>query len=604
MWLLEGLGQVAGQDRAIVGGMRLLLETQERCGTSLVLDREEFTEVLSRVQSDAGQLPITRGAACGALWALGAADAHQVHRQLLLFSDPDRLGDFLGGMFPLAREQVQRQPELIRAIDNLIVGYEDDEFLAALPSLRLAFSYFTPREKHHLAATLMGMLGSPGPHRLTTLAVPAAVAARVLAFESRLFQQLKRHGIRSAAPEAATAAAAPGAALDEQGPIVQAATIAAHPHRRVRWRLVLGKDSDQACGCPLGLEAEQQDEALGFLYDRECDGRNVRRGQGQQGGRKGGLGESSPYVPEWINRIHTLFPRKTIERLEKDALERYQLQEMVTNPEVLGRAQPNTTLLKAVLHTKHLMNEQVLALARQLVRQVVEQLMEKLARPIQSIFLGALDRRRRSHAKIAKNFDAETTIRRNLAHYQPQSKRLFIQTPYFHSRVRRHVDRWQIIIVVDESGSMADSVIHAAVTASIFFGLKAVRTHLVLFDTNVVDVTDQCNDPVETIMKVQLGGGTDIGNALAYASGLVDNPRRTILILITDFFEGAPAERLYAVTKQLVESGVTFLGLAALDDRAEPNYDRHTAQALVNIGIHVAAMTPGALAEWVSQKVR
>src|SRR5262249_29875835 len=157
----------------------------------------------------------------------------------------------------------------------------------------------------------------------------------------------------------------------------------------------------------------------------------------------------------------------------------------------------------------HLMNQQVLTMARQLVRKVVEQLMEKLARPIQSVFLGAVNRRR-SMIKVAKNFDAESTIRRNLAHFDPASKRLFIQTPYFHSRVRRHVDRWQIIIAVDESGSMADSVIHSAVTAAIFFGLKAVRTHLVLFDTSVVDVTDMCSDPVETIMKVQLGGGTDI----------------------------------------------------------------------------------------------
>src|SRR5262249_36093507 len=162
----------------------------------------------------------------------------------------------------------------------------------------------------------------------------------------------------------------------------------------------------------------------------------------------------------------------TIERLEKDALERYNLQELVTNPEVLSRAQPNMTLLKAVLHTKHLMNQQVLAMARVLVRKVVEQLMEKLARPIQSVFLGAVNRRRRSHVKVAKTFAAETPIRRNLAHFDRASKRLFIQTPYFHSRVRRHVDRWQIIILVDESGSMADSVIHSAVTAAIFFGLK------------------------------------------------------------------------------------------------------------------------------------
>ena len=170
--------------------------------------------------------------------------------------------------------------------------------------------------------------------------------------------------------------------------------------------------------------------------------------------------------------------------------------------------------------------------------------------------------------------------------------------------MRRQVDRWQLIILVDESGSMLDSVIYSAVTAAVFWGIKSLRTHLCLFDTSVVDVTAECTDPVETLMKVQLGGGTDIGQAMAYAASLVDNPRRTIVVLITDFFEGAPVQRLLTVTRQLVESGVTVLGLAALDDRAEPSYDRLLAERMVALGAHVGAMTPGELAEWVAGKVR
>jgi Mg-chelatase subunit ChlD len=370
--------------------------------------------------------------------------------------------------------------------------------------------------------------------------------------------------------------------------------------RLVRWRLVLGEGAEGALGCTLDGAAAAQDQALGYLYDREYGaGRNVRSST-----RSGGLGESQLTVPDWINAVHTLFPRKTIERIEKDALERYQLEEMVTNPDLLSRARPSMTLLKAVLHTKHLMNQRVLAMARELVRKVVEELMKQLARPVESAFLGAVDRNRRTRIKVAKNFDAETTIRRNLSRYDPKMRRLSIETPYFFSRIRRQADRWQVIILVDESGSMVDSVIHAAVTAAIFFGIKAMRTHLCLFDTNVVDVTDQCNDPVETIMKVQLGGGTDIGGALAHAARLVESPRRTIVVLITDFYEGAPLGRLLGVAKELIESGVTLLGLAALDQRAEPNYDRGTAERLVALGAHVAAMTPGELAEWVAKKVR
>lgn len=379
-----------------------------------------------------------------------------------------------------------------------------------------------------------------------------------------------------------------------------------------RWRLLLGAEAEQALGCGLGGTDAAQDAALDFLYGREYgQGRNVRKmpgqGQGKPGAsddRRGSLDDSAMSVPDWLNAIHELFPKRTIERLEKDALERYGLNEMVTNPELLARAQPSPTLLKAVLQTKHLMNEQVLALARELVRKVIEQLLEKLARPVRAVFHGSADRRRRSFLKVAKNFDARSTVRRNLANFSPDEQKLFIRTPYFFSRVRRQNDKWQIIIVVDESGSMMDSVIHSAITASIFWGIRSLKTHLILFDTNVVDVTADCQDPVETLMKVQLGGGTDIGNAMNYASTLVENPRRTIIVLITDFYEGADASRLLNTTKRLCESGVHVLGLAALDSRAEPNYDKNLAQQMVNLGAHVAAMTPGELAEWVAKKVK
>jgi Mg-chelatase subunit ChlD len=377
----------------------------------------------------------------------------------------------------------------------------------------------------------------------------------------------------------------------------------------VRWRLVLGSEAEEGLGCGLEGTDARRDQALGYLYNREYGaGRNVRqRGRGDANSskdRKGGLEDSALTVPDWINAVHELFPKRTIERIERDALDRYQMQELVTNADLLSRAQPSPSLLKAVLHTKHLMNQEVLAIARQLVRKVIEQLLEKLARPIQSIFLGARDRRRRSHLKVAKNFDARSTVRRNLSSFDLESQKLFIRTPFFYSRIRKQTDRWQVIVVVDESGSMLDSVIHAAVTAAIFVGIRSLKTHLVLFDTNIVDVTDQCSDPVEAIMKVQLGGGTDIGNALRYASSLIEFPRRTIVVLITDFYEGGPVDRLLATTRSLVESGVTLLGLAALDARAEPAYDRGLAGQMAALGAHVGAMTPGELAEWVAARVK
>lgn len=376
--------------------------------------------------------------------------------------------------------------------------------------------------------------------------------------------------------------------------------------RRVRWRLILGVGSESACGVTLSPEAQAMDEAIGFLYDREAQGRNIRQrnGAGSDANRQGGDEASQLTTPDWINAIHTLFPQKTIERLEKDALERYKLEEMVTNPDLLSRAEPSETLLKAILRTKHLMNPQVLQLARDLVRKSIAALLEKLARPVQSPFWGTLNRQKRSFLKVAKNFDPKTTVERNLKHYNLEHKRLSIQNPYFSSRLRRQVDRWQIIIVVDESGSMLNSVIHSALTASIFFGIPSLKPHLILFDTSVVDVTDYCTDPVETLMKVQLGGGTNIGQALQYAASLITNPRKTIVVLITDFYEGGSTNQLLTVTRQLVESGVNLLGLAALDEQAHPQYDRELAQRMVNLGASVAAMTPGELALWVAEKVR
>lgn len=390
----------------------------------------------------------------------------------------------------------------------------------------------------------------------------------------------------------------------------------------MRWKVILSAHPDSNIGQDASETWQRRAEALSFLYDREYQSRNVRPNSSNsrinqrdrpsnpqnpsdpKHSREGGLASSALTIPEWINEIHELFPKKTIERLEKDALERYRLEEMITDPDLLSRAEPSSTLLKAVLRTKHLMNQAVLAMARQLVQKVIDQLLEKLAREVQSPFLGTLDRQHRSYLKIAKNFDPKATIHHNLSTYDPETKRLYIKSPHFYSRIRRNLDRWQLIILVDESGSMIDSIIHAAVTASIFCQLQQIRTHLCIFDTSIVDLTEQCRDPVETLMQVQLGGGTNIGQALNYAETLIDHPRNTIVVLITDFYEGAPRETLFSTTRRLIESGVTMLGLAALDSDANPNYDRTTAQALVNLGMHVGAMTPGELAEWIARTVR
>ena len=369
-----------------------------------------------------------------------------------------------------------------------------------------------------------------------------------------------------------------------------------------RWRLLLGDAADGSLGGALGdARAQGMDAALAWLYGRDPDlaGRDVRA-------RGAGTGPSSLSVPEWIDQVQVLFPKETCERLERDAVERYRIDEVVTRADVLARVQPSESLLRAVLRTKHLMKPEVLAAARKLVAAVVRDLMEKMQRQVRRSFSGTLDRRRRSPMKSARNFDFRRTIRENLKRYSPERRALVLERAHFYSRTRRYTDRWQVILLVDQSGSMASSVIHSAVTAACLWGLPGIQTHLVAFDTSVVDLTQDVTDPVELLMKVQLGGGTDIQQAVAYASGLISFPRRSVVVLISDFMEGAeggPALLAQRV-KALCSQGTIVLGLAALDDQASPAFDRDCAQMLVEAGAHVAAMTPGQLAVWIAEKVR
>ncbi|WP_414501981.1 VWA domain-containing protein [Zymobacter sp. IVIA_5232.4 C2] len=360
-----------------------------------------------------------------------------------------------------------------------------------------------------------------------------------------------------------------------------------------RWRLLLGEASEDRLG---GLDERIQamDSALEWLYGRDPE--RLQRGE-----RQGGRGSSQLSTPEWINTIHTLFPTDVIERLESDAVLRYGIDDVVTNVDVLKRIAPSEGLLRAVLHTKHLMNPDVLQLARQLVQQVIEQIMAKLAHEIRQSFSGTRDRRRRSRIANARNFDFQRTVRDNLHRWDPQRQKLYIESPVFISRTKRHSEAWQLVLLVDQSGSMLSSVIHAAVMAACLWDLPGVRTHLVAFDTQVVDLTADVQDPVELLMKVQLGGGTHIAQAVQYARQLIDNPQKGIIVLVSDFCEGGHHGALIQHIRQSVQSGIKVLGLAALDNEATPHYDHDIAQAMVNVGAQVAAMTPGELAGWLAE---
>ncbi|GAB4196288.1 MAG: VWA domain-containing protein [Roseiflexaceae bacterium] len=365
-----------------------------------------------------------------------------------------------------------------------------------------------------------------------------------------------------------------------------------------RWRLILGRFAEEGLPGALDAQGQRMDQALDFLYGREYHGRG-----GRSEGKTGGSGPSQLTIPAWLHEVRELFPRETAEVVERHALERYGMTELVTDPAIMERMEPNMALLRAVLTYKSLMSSAVLETARRLVRRVVEDLRRRLEGEVRRVLWGRLNRFQHSPLRVAQNFDWRRTLRTNLRHYDRQRGRLLAERIHFFARVERRLP-WHVILAVDQSGSMLDSVIHSAVMAGILAGLPSLKVSLVVFDSSVVDLSGYVDDPTEALLSVQLGGGTDIARALAYCETLIENPHRTIVLLVSDFYEGGQPARLVAGVRRLREAGVRLLGLAALDPEANPSYDRQMAARLVAAGAEIAALTPLQLAEWLVRVIR
>ncbi len=363
-----------------------------------------------------------------------------------------------------------------------------------------------------------------------------------------------------------------------------------------RWRLLLGRYAQEPLAqAPLSSDDWKLEQALEYLYGREYEGRGLARPKGG-----GSLDPSQLRAIDWLNRSRKLFPREVFERMQTQAIERYQLGELLNDPDVLRSMDATPGLAKALLGMRGRLSAQM----RDAVREVIQKTVDEITRQLKHDFVNALtgrrNRTRRSLLKSAQNFDARATIAANLRHYDVERRQLVIERPHFHARSKRHLP-WDIVLCVDQSGSMMDSVIYSAVIAGIMSSLPSVRVKLVVFDTAVVDLTHLAHDPVEVLLTVQLGGGTDIGRAVRYCETLVNQPARSIFALISDFEEGAPPAPLLAAVQRMNEARVTLLGLAALDQDAAPVYDRQMAQRLADRGMHVAALTPTHFAQWLAE---
>lgn len=363
-----------------------------------------------------------------------------------------------------------------------------------------------------------------------------------------------------------------------------------------RWRLVLGKYSEKQLG-ELDGTAARQDAALGFLYDRLYGGRGLRGDY--EGERDAGLEASAPHAVDWLDAVNELFPEEVALELTNEAVDRFGLTELLSDPRALEKVDADINTLKLLLSMRSKISPAALTAVRRVIAEVVADLTELIRKEVEQAILGRMDRQSRTRRPTGV-LDAKRTIEANLGNWDPERQRLMIEDVSFFKRSKIRYP-WDIILCIDQSGSMAGSVIHSAVLAGILSGLPGVSVQVVVFDTTVVDLTHVADDPVETLMSVQLGGGTNIAQAVAYCEGRVNNPTRTIFALITDFYEGGSAHDLLASIARLAEAGVTMMGLAALDDGAGPAFDRNIAQQASELGMSVGAMTPKAFARWAAE---
>ena len=367
-------------------------------------------------------------------------------------------------------------------------------------------------------------------------------------------------------------------------------------HERLRrWRLLLGSPAAEGLG--FGVQGSQLsgtdhgvDAALAALYDAAPD-RAGRRDR-----RSAGLGASAPAVARWLGDIRAYFPSTVVQVMQRDAIDRLGLRRLLLEKEMLESVEPDVHLVGTLLSLNHLMPETTKATARQVVARVVADVERRIAQRTRAAVSGALNRAARTHRPKPRDIDWNRTIAANLSRYQPSHRTVIPERLVGYGR-RQQVVAKDVVLAIDQSGSMASSVVYASVFGAVLASMRAVKTSLVVFDTAVVDLTDRLADPVDVLFGTQLGGGTDINRAIAYCQGLITRPRDTIFVLISDLYEGGIRDEMLARMAALAADGVTAVALLALSDEGAPSYDHEHAAALAGLGIPAFACTPDAFPE-------
>ncbi|MFQ1013145.1 VWA domain-containing protein [Gilliamella apicola] len=373
-----------------------------------------------------------------------------------------------------------------------------------------------------------------------------------------------------------------------------------------RWRLILGQYADEHLNANdnLGLYDKQIDQALDYLYQHEYRSRGLlTEDKNDSESRRGGNQSSAYNTVNWLRQSRKLFPKSTFERMQNQAIERYQLEGILNDPNAVKELQPNFNSVRLLMSLRGKLSNSVQNEVKALIRKVVDEILKKIQMNFINAMTGKKNRFRRSLIKNNQNFDWRATIKANLKNFDQNKQQIIIEKAIFNSRANRQLP-WDIILCVDQSGSMDSSIFYSAVCASIITQLPAVRLHLFVFDTQVVDLTHLASDPVEILMTVQLGGGTNIGYALNYAEQKIINPSRTVMVVVSDFYEGVNLTNLYNTVTRLNANRVKMLGLAALDYSATPVYDLQVSQELANRGMEIAALTPEHFATWLAEVMK
>ena len=368
--------------------------------------------------------------------------------------------------------------------------------------------------------------------------------------------------------------------------------------RRRRWRLALGGDEESG----LSDRDQRLDRALAGLYD--ATGGGGGRGKGGGGGRRGGLGSSAPTVARWLGDIREFFPSTVVQVIQKDAFERLGLKQMLLEPEFLAALEADVHLVADLIALRSAMPDKAKETARQVVAKVVKEVMERLESRTVEAVRGALNKQKRTNRPRFSDIDWSRTIRRNLQHWQQEHRTIVPERLIGYGRNARRSNLEQVILCVDQSGSMGTSVVYSSIFAAVLASIPAIATKLVVFDTAIVDLTEDLKDPVDVLFGVQLGGGTDINQALAYCERLVVEPARTHLVLISDLYEGGNAGDMLARAKTLVVGGVNVIVLLALNDDGRSAYDANHAAAFASMGCPVFACTPDQFPELMATAVK